>query len=136
MSRLIPKFVQGALAVALAVSSSIAPAGALTPQQELDASTDALQRVINLSQVRKPTSSDKARLRDAAAEGLKHGENFLVTAKMKKKATGFDAEFQGHYLAGLRKIRDGIDTNNSEMLSEGARLINQFVDWMQTQPRG
>lgn len=136
MSRLITKFVASALAAALAVSSSIAQAGTLTPQQELDASTDALQRVINLSQVRKPTVSDKERLRAAAAEGLKHGENFLATANLKKPATGFDTEFRGHYLAGLRKIRDGIDTNNSEMLSEGARLINQFVDWMQKQPRG
>jgi hypothetical protein len=82
------------------------------------------------------TGNDKKRLRNVAEEDLQHGENFLAKAKLKPQAIGFDDEFRGHYLIGLRKIRDGIDSNDSDEMSGGARMLNQFVEWMQKQPRG
>jgi hypothetical protein len=97
---------------------------------------EALQKVINLSQLKQPTLTDKKRLRDAAAEGLLHGENFLANTRLKSKAPGFDDAFRGRYLAGLRKIRDGVDSNDSAEMSAGARMLNQFIDWMRNQPRG
>lgn len=128
-----------ALALALPVgfidAHATGKAAVLPGQLELDASMDALQKVIDLSHIKQPTLKDKKRLRDTAAEGLQHAENFLATVKLKRQAPGFNEAFRGQYMTGLRKIRDGLDLNDAAQVSAGTKMLNQFIDWMQRQPR-
>lgn len=107
----------------------------LPGQHDLNGLSDSLQEVINLSNLKHPTLSDRNRLRDAASEGLMHAEAFLKKVKFKKSEANFVREISVHCIEGLRNIRDGADSNNLDEMSRGAHLVNLYLDWLQKQPR-
>ena len=99
-----------------------------TKEQLWNASMDACQEIINMSQ-RLPTGAgDIERAKTILNQALALGKDFVHLTEADNNESV--KAFREHYMIGLQAMANGFSNNDSQEIGHGVREINLFLDLM------